>query len=139
METQLCSICFNETAEDPCAICRDPSRDGSVLAVVQQPSDVLVWEKSSFNGRYHVLHGFISPRAGIGPNQLKIRELVERVRQGGIQELILWRSTTMESEATVVFLVDQLRTAGLLRLKLTTGQERRGRNFGASSDLIWRH
>ncbi len=118
METHLCSICFNVTAEDPCVICRDDTRDRSVIAVVVQPSDVLVLEKSSFKGRYHVLHGIISPRSGIGPNQLRIRELIDRVRQGGVSELILWTPHSLDGDHTAFWIIRELDSAGLLRAKL---------------------
>src|SRR5260370_592882 len=74
-KTKLCSICFNITEEDPCPICQDIERDGSILAVVEEPLDALALERTgTFKGRYHVLHGVLSPREGIGPDQLKIRE-----------------------------------------------------------------
>src|SRR5258708_36100625 len=88
--TTLCSVCYNITEDDPCPICGDPMRDGSLIAVVEEPLDVLALERTnSYKGRYHVLHGVISPREGIGPDQLKIRELINRVEQGDVNELII--------------------------------------------------
>jgi recombination protein RecR len=116
--TRLCPVCYNitEGAEDsqPCAICRDSGRDGALVAVVEEPMDVLALERTaSFNGRYHVLHGVISPREGIGPEQLKIRELVGRVKSGGIQELVISTNPGMEGDATAMFIKTELAAANL--------------------------
>jgi recombination protein RecR len=110
-QTRFCSVCFNitDTATDPCAVCRDPQRDGSLLCVVEAPLDVQAIEHSQgFKGRYHVLHGAISPVEGIGPENLKIRELVERVRVGEIREVILATNPSMEGEATAMYIHRQL-------------------------------
>lgn len=110
-QTRFCSVCFNitDTATDPCAICRDPQRDASLLCVVEAPLDVQAIEHSQgFKGRYHVLHGAISPVEGIGPENLKIRELVERVRAGEIREVILATNPSMEGEATAMYIHRQL-------------------------------
>jgi recombination protein RecR len=110
-QTRFCSVCFNitDTATDPCAVCRDPQRDGSLLCVVEAPLDVQAIEHSQgFKGRYHVLHGAISPVEGIGPENLKIRELVERVRAGEIREVILATNPSMEGEATAMYIHRQL-------------------------------
>ena len=110
-QTRFCSVCFNitDTATDPCAVCRDPQRDGSLLCVVEAPLDVQAIERAQgFKGRYHVLHGAISPVEGIGPENLKIRELVERVRAGEIREVILATNPSMEGEATAMYIHRQL-------------------------------
>jgi recombination protein RecR len=106
-QTRFCSVCFNitDTATDPCAICRDERRDGSILCVVEAPLDVQAIERvQGFPGRFHVLHGAISPVEGVGPEDLKIRELVERVRPGGVQEVILATNPSMEGEATAMYI-----------------------------------
>lgn len=97
-KTRLCPICFNITEEEPCALCADPTRDPSQVMVVEEPLDVLAMERTgSFSGRYHVLHGVISPRDGIGPDQLKIRELIKRVQTDGVAELILALNANLEA------------------------------------------
>src|SRR5258708_13757771 len=99
--TTLCSVCFNITEDDPCPICADPTRDGSMIAVVEEPLDMLALERTnSYRGRYHVLHGVISPREGIFTEHLKIRELTKRVEQGAVQEIIISTNPGMEGDAT---------------------------------------
>src|SRR5215208_1500186 len=110
---RLCSICFNTTESDPCAICVDPNRDRTVC-VVEEPLDVLALERTGeFRGRYHVLHGAVSPVEGIGPDQLKIRELVDRVDEASrdgepYAEVILATNPTLEGEATAMYLDERL-------------------------------
>lgn len=106
-QTAFCSRCFNITASgvDPCALCSDPSRDGSLLCVVEDMLDVPAIERTSqYRGRYHVLHGAISPVEGIGPDDLRIAELVERLEPEGVRELILATNPTLEGEATALFI-----------------------------------
>jgi len=101
---RLCSICFNTTESDPCAICADPSRDRTVC-VVEEPLDVLALERTGqFKGRYHVLHGAVSPVEGIGPDQLKIRELVDRVEREHPEEVIVATNLDLPGEATAAYL-----------------------------------
>ena len=101
---RLCSICFNTTESDPCAICMDPNRDRTVC-VVEEPLDVLALERTGqFNGRYHVLHGAVSPVEGIGPDQLKIRELVDRVQRDRPEEVIVATNLDLPGEATAAYL-----------------------------------
>ena len=105
--TVFCSQCFNITARetDPCAICQDDGRQAAILCVVEEPLDVLAFERTGrYSGRYHVLHGAISPVEGIGPDDLRIRELLKRVSDEGIQELILATNPTLEGEATAMYL-----------------------------------
>ncbi len=110
--TVFCSRCFNITAKetDPCEICEDPGREANILCVVEEPLDVLAIERTgNFAGRYHVLHGAISPVEGIGPNDLKIRELIARVEAEGIIEIIVATNPTLEGEATAMYLKDALK------------------------------
>src|SRR5574341_1900508 len=106
-----CPRCFNITTAGrvECEICASPERDGRLLCVVEEPLDVLALERSSgFKGRYHVLGGVLSPIQGIGPDDLRIRELVERVRLGGIEEIILATNPSLEGDATAMYLHTQL-------------------------------
>ncbi len=110
-EVDYCSVCCNitEAAVDPCAICADPRRDATRICVVEEPLDVLAIERTGeFRGLYHVLHGAISPIDGIGPDRLKARELMARVGQGGIEEVILATNPNLEGEATAMYLADLL-------------------------------
>lgn len=107
----LCSRCGNVTCrtEDPCRICRDASRDEHVLCVVESPGDIALIERAgSFRGRYHALLGVLSPRKGVGLDDIRIRQLFERVEQEGVAEVILALNADVESDATASFLHDQL-------------------------------
>ena len=107
--TRLCSVCFNITEDDPCPICDDDARDAGLLCVVEEPLDVLAIERSrAFSGRYHVLHGAISPVEGIGPEDLRVGELVARVAAGGFREIILATNPTLEGESTALYLQRRL-------------------------------
>ena len=107
--TQICSTCFNITEEDPCPICDDESRDVAILCVVEEPLDVIALERSrSFSGRYHVLHGVITPVEGIGPDDLKIDELVHRLGEDSIQEIIIATNATLEGDSTALYLQRRL-------------------------------
>jgi recombination protein RecR len=109
----LCSICFNLTDEDPCRICHDEHRNREMLCVVENPNDLMAIENTgTFNGRYHVLHGAISPLEGIGPDELKIKELMERVHKERILEVILATNPTVEGGATSLYLTDLLKPLG---------------------------
>jgi recombination protein RecR len=104
-KVRLCSTCFGLADTDPCNLCRNTNRDRSLLCVVEQPSDLVALEKSAaFHGQYHVLHGVISPIDGIGPNNLRIKELLARVADGEIRELVLATNTNVEGEATASYL-----------------------------------
>lgn len=108
-DTVLCSICKNVSEVDPCPICSDSTRDSSIILVVEQPLDILAFEKTSkFKGFYHVLHGSISPLENIGPDELYIVDLVKRVRKG-IKEIIIATNPTMEGEATAMYLLKKLK------------------------------
>ncbi|MCL4265279.1 MAG: recombination mediator RecR [Anaerolineae bacterium] len=111
--TRFCSVCFNITEADPCELCSDPNRDDSLLCVVEEPLDVLAIERSrAFHGRYHVLHGAISPVEGVGPEDLRIEELLARVAardaQNNFQEIILATNPTLEGESTALYLQRRL-------------------------------
>ena len=101
---RLCSICFNTTESDPCAICLDPTRDRAIC-VVEEPLDVLALERTGqFKGTYHVLHGAVSPVEGIGPDRLKIRELIDRVERDNPEEVIVATNLDLPGEATAAYL-----------------------------------
>lgn len=107
--TVLCSQCHNVAESDPCHICDDSTRDRSVLCVVEQPLDVIALEKSNaFTGLYHVLHGSIAPLNNIGPQQLFLHDIAQRL--GGVSELILATNPTMEGEATALYIAEFLQT-----------------------------
>jgi len=100
-----CSICGNVTETDPCALCADTRRDAALLCVVEQPMDVLALERTGeFTGRYHVLKGALSPVDGIGPDQLRLKELLGRVRAGGVAEVIVATNPTAQGEATALYI-----------------------------------
>lgn len=110
-EVAYCSVCCNitERGVDPCEICADPRRDPARICVVEEPLDVLAIERTGeFRGRYHVLHGAISPIDGIGPDRIKARELIERVRETPVDEVILATNPNIEGEATAMYLADLL-------------------------------
>ena len=114
---RLCSICFNLTDEDPCRICQDENRNKEVICVIEGPNDLIAIENTgTFNGRYHILHGTISPLEGIGPEDLKIKELMERINREGIKEVILATNPTVEGGATALYLTDLIKP---LRVRVT--------------------
>jgi recombination protein RecR len=120
--TRFCSVCFNITEEDPCFICQSDTRDSEILCVVEEPLDVVAIERSrAFNGRYHVLHGAISPVEGIGPEDLKVAELTQRVEQGTFKEIILATNPTLEGESTALYLQRRLTAEGLKITRLARG------------------
>jgi recombination protein RecR len=122
--TTYCPICFNITAagRQECEICASSNRDASLICVVEEPLDVLALERTAgFPGRYHVLHGALSPIEGIGPEQLRIRELVERVRAGEVREIILATNPSMEGDYTAAYLRQQLQPFDLRLTRLARG------------------
>jgi recombination protein RecR len=122
--TTYCQICFNTTSAGriECEICGSDSRDESLVCVVEEPLDVLALERTAgYLGRYHVLHGALSPIEGIGPDDLKIRELVERVRTGKIKEVILATNPSLEGDYTAVYLQQQLRPFDVKMTRLARG------------------
>jgi recombination protein RecR len=120
--TRFCSVCYNITEQDPCLICQDDTRDANVLCVVEEPLDVLAIERSrAFNGRYHVLHGAISPVEGIGPEDLRIEELINRVQDGAFSEIILATNPTLEGESTALYLQRRLAGSNIRLTRLARG------------------
>jgi len=107
---RLCSSCFAFSEADPCAICADPGRDQGLVCVVEEPGDLLAIEKTGvFRGVYHILHGVLSPVDGIGPREIKVDALVDRVRSGTFREVLLGCSSTVPGEATASYLAERLR------------------------------
>ena len=118
----FCSRCFNITEADPCPICTDERRDQLVICVVEEPLDVLAIERTSeYHGLYHILHGAISPVEGVGPDDLRIRELVERIKVSDISEVILATNTSLEGEATAMYVQRQLLLLGVRVTRLARG------------------
>ena len=119
---QLCSCCFTFSENDPCVICAEPRREAEIICVVEQSADLLAIEKTaSFRGHYHVLHGVLSPMDGIGPEEIKVRELQARVANNTIKEVIIATSSTVPGEATANYLLDILRTAPVKLTRLACG------------------
>ena len=119
---RLCSICFNLTDENPCRICQDERRTGGPLCVVEGPNDLIAIENTGvFNGRYHVLHGTISPLEGVGPDHLKMKELLERLRKEKISEVILANNPTVEGGATALYLIDLIKPLGIKVTRIAYG------------------
>jgi recombination protein RecR len=122
--TALCQECFNITAagREKCEICSNPQRDGNILCVVEDPLDVLALERTAgFGGRYHVLHGVLSPIEGIGPDDLKISELVKRVKEGSVKEIIVATNPSMEGDATALYLRQRLEGLNVHMTRLARG------------------
>lgn len=120
--TRFCDLCFNITEEQPCVICSDPGRDRTLLCVVEEPLDVLAIEKTgSYGGLYHVLHGAISPIEAVGPEDLKIPQLIERLRFGDYAEVIVATNPTLEGEATAMYLQKQMSPFSLKVSRLARG------------------
>ena len=119
---QLCSCCFAFSEHDPCAICADPKRDGSLVCVVEEPGDLMAIEKTaSFRGHYHILHGVLSPVDGIGPDELKIKELLARIKSGTVSEVLIATSSTVPGEATASYLIDLLHNIPVKLTRLACG------------------
>jgi len=119
---RLCSVCNNITDVDPCAYCTSPTRNQRLVCVVEEPTNIAAIDKTKhYNGVYHVLHGAISPLHGIGPEQLRISNLLSRVETGNVDEVILATNPTVEGEATAVYLSQQLRRAGVKVTRIATG------------------
>lgn len=107
-ELKYCEDCQMVTLQDKCSICEDSSRDRAMIMVVENPLDVIAFEKTSYKGMYHVLHGVLSPIDGMGPEQLKMKELVDRCKDGGVQEIIVSTNPDVEGEATASYIQRQL-------------------------------
>jgi recombination protein RecR len=119
---RLCSLCNNITDVDPCAYCASPTRNQRLVCVVEEPTNIAAIEKTKhFNGVFHVLHGAISPLHGIGPEQLRIANLLTRVNGGGVDEVIVATNPTVEGEATATYLSQQLKRAGVKVTRIAMG------------------
>ncbi len=111
---RFCSRCFHVTETDPCRLCTDQGRDDRLLCVVEEPQDLIAIERSrSFRGRYHVLHGALSPLDGVGPDQLKIAELLARLGEGKVEEVLVATNFTVEGEATALYLARLIKPLGI--------------------------
>ncbi len=120
----FCQECFNitEAGRSRCEVCENPRRDGGVICVVEEALDVLALERiGAYNGRYHVLHGVLSPIEGVGPDDIKVRPLVERVARGGVKEVILATNPSMEGDATALYLQGQLKPYAVQVTRLARG------------------
>jgi recombination protein RecR len=121
-KVRFCTMCGNVAEDDLCRICRDPRREPSVLCVVEEPKDVVAIEKTrEFRGRYHVLGGAISPIDGVGPDDLRVRELVSRLAGGEVTEIILATDPNLEGEATATYLARLLKPMGVTVTRLASG------------------
>lgn len=121
-QIKLCSVCLGLTADDPCALCQDPQRDTDAICVVEQPADLIALERSGqFRGRYHVLHGCLAPLDGVGPEQLRIAELLRRLQDGTVHEVILATNPTVEGEATALYLSRLLKPLGVRVTRIAHG------------------
>jgi recombination protein RecR len=120
--TVLCTVCFNIAETSPCSICSDPNRDQTQICVVEEPLDVLALERThQYHGLYHVLHGAISPVDGIGPEELKTRELLGRVKDHTVQEVLLATNPNLEGEATAMYIARQIVPLGIRVTRLARG------------------
>jgi recombination protein RecR len=121
-ETVLCSSCQNIADTDPCAICISEERDPTVICVVKEPLDILALERTGkYRGQYHVLHGVLSPMDGIGPDDLKLRELLDRLKSGSVKEIILATNPNLEGEATAMYIHKLLSDQGIRLTRLARG------------------
>ena len=121
-QVDLCSICFHITDKDPCQLCQDEERDESVLCVVEQALDVIVLERTGqYRGRYHVLQGVLNPMEGIGPEDLRIGELLQRVQSGNIGEVIMATNPSLEGESTAMYVQRLLTPHGVRITRLARG------------------
>lgn len=119
---RFCSICTNLSERDPCLICKDPRRDRSIICVVEDPSDLLAVEKTeSYRGQYHVLHGALAPLDGIGPDDLKVKELLARLGNGSVKEIIIATNPSVEGEATSLYLTKMIRPLGIKISRIASG------------------
>lgn len=119
---RFCSRCFHITESDPCPLCSNPGRDDALLCVVEEPQDLIAIERSrSFRGRYHVLHGALSPLDGVGPDDLKIRELLIRLKDHQVTEVLIATNFTVEGEATALYLARLINPLGIRVTRLAYG------------------
>lgn len=119
--TKICSVCQNVTEISPCEICDDSGRDRSIICIVEDPLDVWAVEKSGFRGLYHVLHGVIAPLENIGPEELKLRELLPRLKDDKVKEVILATNPSMEGEATAMYIQRLIKPLGIKTTRIARG------------------
>ena len=121
-EMKYCSVCGNLTDEDPCAICSDPSRRDDIICVVESPRDVMAMERiKEYNGLYHVLHGVISPMEGIGPEDINLKSLIQRLQANDVKELIIATNPNIEGEATAMYIARLIKPAGIKVTRIAHG------------------
>jgi recombination protein RecR len=122
---RLCSVCMNMTEADPCATCTDPRRDADTICVVASPSDLIAIDRGGhFRGRYHVLHGLLSPLEGVGPDDIRLAELVRRLggpEPGGVREVIIATSPSVDGEATAMYIARTIKPLGIQVSRIATG------------------
>jgi recombination protein RecR len=119
---RYCSRCNNFSDSDPCRYCSNPARTSEIICVVEEPNDILAVEKTrEYNGQYHVLHGVLSPINGIGPENLKISNLLERLREGNVREIIIATNPNVEGEATAIYLAKLLKPIGIKVSRIALG------------------
>ncbi|MFR4164409.1 MAG: recombination mediator RecR [Paraclostridium sordellii] len=121
-EIKYCSTCYNITDKDPCSMCSNKNRDSSVICVVEDPRDVAAMERTKeFNGQYHVLNGVISPMDGIGPDMIRIKELIQRLGNQDVREIIMATNPTIEGEATAMYIARLLKPMGIKVTRIAHG------------------
>jgi recombination protein RecR len=119
---RLCSVCMNITDQDPCRLCQDPNRSDEIICVVEEPNDLYAIEKTgSFDGRYHVLHGVISPLEGVGPEEIYVNELLRRLKAGTVKEVLLATNPVVEGDATALYLREQIKPFGIKVTRIARG------------------
>ena len=119
---RLCSMCFGLSDGEVCNVCKDRTRDDAILCVVEQPADMVSIEKSgSFQGLYHILSGVLSPMNGVGPDDIRIKELISRIKEGNVKEVVLATSTSVEGEATAAYIADQLENYPVKVTRIASG------------------
>jgi recombination protein RecR len=121
-KVRLCKLCYGLSDDEVCKICTDPTRDASLLCVVEQPADMVAMEKSgAFIGRYHILSGVLSPMNGVGPDDIRLGELIAKIKRGQIKEVVLATSTGVEGEATASFIAERLEAHALKVTRIACG------------------
>ncbi len=121
-ETKLCSVCLGLTAGDPCALCSDPQRETDAICVVERPADLIAVERAGqFRGRYHVLHGCLAPLDGVGPEDLRVAELLRRLQDGNVREVVIATNPTVEGEATALYLARLIKPLGVRVTRIAHG------------------
>jgi recombination protein RecR len=119
---RLCSVCLNITDQETCRLCQDPNRSDEIICVVEEPNDLYAIEKTgSFSGKYHVLHGVISPLDGIGPDEIHVKELLLRLKAGTVKEVLLATNPVVEGDATALYLKEQIKPLGIKVTRIARG------------------